>query len=542
MARQFAKSTLALGLALAVTACGSSDPKLPEGAIGYVGGFLGGVVADEPRAALAGRDVLSRGGTAADAVSAMYFTLSVTLPSRAGLGGGGMCVVFDVESGNTQVLDFAAPAPSTLSANASRPSAVPGNPRGFFALQARHGLLLWREIVAPAEQLARFGHPTSRAFSRDLQSIGPALLGDAGARGMFAGKSGDLVAGEGESIEQVDLAATLGMLRARGVGPLYVGPYARTFVDAVNRAGGTLSVEDLRQFTPVWRDSVRVMIGNEVAHFAPPPAAASTVTAEMLAMLDDNGDYDTKDLGVRAHLIAETGMRAFADRETWLSANGQGTENATTLVAPARIEALSAGLRTDRRTPVSAFARKPKNRNESPASTGFSAADAFGNAVSCTVTMNSSFGTGRVAEGTGVLLAAAPDTSGRGPIGLAPMLLINENSKEFRYAATASGGVAAPSALAGVAANVLLAGDDLNTALMRPRVHLSGDPDVTYFEPGLDQGALAYLSNAGHRTQATPEIGLVNALYCPGGLPTTPGTCDMAVDPRGAGLASGSMR
>ena len=84
--------------------------------------------------------------------------------------------------------------------------------------------------------------------------------------------------------------------------------------------------------------------------------------------------------------------------------------------------------------------------------------------------------------------------------------------------------------------------DDLNTALMRPRVHLSGDPDVTYYEPGLDQGALAGLSNAGHRTAATPEIGLVNALYCPDGLPTTPLTCDMAVDPRGAGLASGSMR
>ena len=372
LVRQFTKSTVAIGLVLGISACGSTDPKLTEGTIGYVGGFLGGVVADEPRAALAGRDILSRGGTAADAAAAMYFTLSVTLPSRAGLGGGGMCVVFDVETGNTQVLDFTAPTPRAISANVSRPSAVPGNPRGFFALQARHGLLLWREIVAPAEQLARFGYPTSRAFSRDLQSVGPALLGDAGARVMFAGKSGVRVAGEGETIEQLDLAATLGMLRARGVGPLYVGSYARTFVDAVRRAGGSLSVEDLRQFVPVWRDSVRVNIGNEVAHFAPPPAAASTVAAVMLAMLDDSGDYDTKDLGVRAHLVAETGMRAFADRETWLAASGQVNAKARAFVTPARIEALTMGLRSNRRTPVSAFTTKPKNRNESPASTGFS--------------------------------------------------------------------------------------------------------------------------------------------------------------------------
>lgn len=541
-ARQFTTSVAALGLVLATAACGTPDPKLPEGAIGFVGGFLGGVVADEPRAALAGRDILSRGGTAADAAAAMYFTMSVTLPSRAGLGGGGMCVVFDVESGTTQVLDFTAPQPNSVSASTSRPSAIPGNPRGFFALQARHGQLLWREVIAPAEQLARFGHPTSRAFARDLQAVGPALLSDPGARAMFAGKSGVQVAAEGETIEQVDLASTLGMLRARGVGPLYVGPYARTFVAAVNAAGGSLSVEDLRSFAPIWRDSVRVNVGNEVAHFAPPPAAASTVAAVMLALLEANDDYDTSDLGVRAHLISETGLRAFSDRETWLSANGQGTQAASTLVTSARIQALSQGLRSDRRTSVSAFATKPKNRNESPSSTGFSAADAFGNAVSCAVTMNSAFGTGRVAQGTGVLLAAAPDVSGRGPIGLAPMLLVNENSKEFRLAATASGGVAAPSALAGVVANMVLAGDDLNTALARPRVHLNGDPDITYYEPGLDQGAQSYLSNAGHRIQAVREIGLVNALYCPAGLPTTPETCDMAVDPRGVGLASGSMR
>ena len=47
------------------------------------------VTSDEPRATLAGRDVLAEGGNAADAAVAMAMTMTVTLPSRAGLGGGG---------------------------------------------------------------------------------------------------------------------------------------------------------------------------------------------------------------------------------------------------------------------------------------------------------------------------------------------------------------------------------------------------------------------------------------------------------------------
>lgn len=81
-------------------------------------------MADEPRAALVGRDILSAGGSAADAATAMYLTLAVTLPSRAGLGGGGMCLTFDAVSGVTETLDFTAAAPATINARADRRKSV----------------------------------------------------------------------------------------------------------------------------------------------------------------------------------------------------------------------------------------------------------------------------------------------------------------------------------------------------------------------------------------------------------------------------------
>ena len=539
---RFARQISAIALSLSLAACmGSGEPELAKGSIGHVEGFLGGVVADEPRAALIGRDMLSAGGSAGDAAAAMYFALSVTLPSRAGLGGGGMCVAFDQATGETKVMDFTAQAPKSIPSNVDRPSAIPSNPRGIFALQARDGRLLWAQVIAPAERLARFGHPVSRAFSRDLNAIGTALLKDPGARSVFASPRTGKVLSEGENLVQLELAATLGLLRGRGVGPFYTGPSARNFIDGVNQVGGSLNIEELRAYKPQLRNTVKVKVGFEVAHFAPPPAAASSQAAAILGMLLEQGDYDDADVSGRAHLIGEAGVHAFADRETWLSSAGTGTKSAEALGNAARMEKLASGLNVQRKTAASRFVPAPRNRHETPATTSFLAADPQGNAVACAVTMNSSFGTGRVVPGTGVLLAAAPGTGGRGPVGLAPMLMVNENSQEFRMAASANGGAVAPSVLASTILNVVEGEMRVGDAIAAPRVHNAGDPDVTYFEAGLDEQAKAHLSTLGHRTAATPVLGQVNMLFCDGGLPTKPATCQMKADPRGAGLAAGTM-
>jgi len=283
---------------------------------------FGYAVADEPQAALAAQQILNQGGNAADAAAAAGFTLAVTLPSRAGLGGGGACLIRMPDTqGNMQppvALIFPPGAPQN--AGGSRPAAVPALARGLLALQARYGTLPYASVIVPAERLAG-GVPVSAALAADLQVVGNALLADPEAAAIF-GPNG-AVLGAGANLVQPDLAATLETLRVQGVQGFYSGAFAQNFVPAADTAGGGLTLADLQAATP---------------QFAAPMTSTSS----------------------------------------------DGTTTTASLPLPSSASAVQ------------------------PATASFAALDKNGGAVACDVTMNNLFGTGRIAPGTGILLAASP--------------------------------------------------------------------------------------------------------------------------------------
>lgn len=534
MYRQF----IAVILVFLLAGC-ASEEKAQQGTIGFVEGFLGGVAADEPRAALVGRDVLSAGGSAADAAVAVYFALSVTLPSSASLGGGGICVVHDDVGRTTETLDFLARTPAQVAPGAPRAVAIPGNPRGFFALYSRFGRLRWEQLLSPAENLARFGTPVSRAFANDLAQVEGALLAEPGTRRVFGHPNGRRVLGEGEMMAQVELASVIGQLRRAGPGEFYAGAMAGRFVEAANRAGGSLSVDDMRNYRPEWRETIRVPFGNLVAHFASPPAAGG-VAAQMWRMLAGDDRYMDADAGERPHLLAETALRAFADRGQWMRADGNSAVAPGDLVSEDRIGRLMASYRPDSHVAADRLNPAPVNRLENPSGTSFIVIDPYGSAVACALTTNNLFGTGRFAPGTGILLAALPGPGGRGPTSLGPMMVMNEFVNNLYFAAAASGGVSAPTAIINVAARTLLGGETLDAAMAAKRIHHGGVPDIAFFEHGLDDAMQQALSARGHRTASTPVLGRVNAVHCGRGLPDYSGTCSIWADlrPRGYGLAA----
>ncbi len=505
--RSWQKCAAALLLAIVAGCGGSNQP----GVIEPVEGFFGGAAADEPRAAIAGRDVLVAGGSAVDAAVAMGFTLAVTLPSSAGLGGGGACVTFDGRTVTPTLFDFPA-----MTAGASR-IAVPALVRGMALLHARHGRIAWSQLLGPAETAARFGTPVSRALAHDLAQAPTDLARDPATARIFA--PGGALVREGDTLVQLDLATILGQLRQKGAGEFYLGVMPRTFAEA---SQGALPIEALRGYLP------------QVT--APPVIGISS--QQQFVIVGDSPSTAAL-FGRLLSLGVEAGPSA-ADRPRFWAEAGAAAEGHLA-------EALSRG-RADIVPPAAEIAglasRVKTGTHERPAktlgalaparagATSFVAADKNGLAVACALGLNAAWGTGRVLSGTGILTAPPPTVDGPRAVGV----IAAAPGNGVIYLTASAAGRASPSALAQVALAAVSERQEIATILSRPRVAYDGAEDVARIEPGLPQDSL---TRGGLKSVETAPLGFVNAVSCVDELVRGRATCRSATDTRGAGLAFG---
>ncbi len=445
---------LALGATLANGGCGTvaSVKKMVVGgplAPGeHLKGFIGGVVADEPLAALAAREVLATGGTAADAAVTLGFMLSVTLPSRASLGSGGACIAYQPGAnspghGTPEAVMFVPRAPATNAGD--RPAAVPMLARGLYLLSARYGSKPFQDLVEPARQAALNGIVVSHALARDLTEVSGPLLADPSARAVFAPGGTPLV--KGARMVQTQLGVSLNQLGVAGVGDMYQGLLAHNLVAGAELAGGPITMGDLRLAVPSFANPIVVKAGDDQAAFLPPPADGGLGAAAAFLSLERNG--------VVSQGLADLSIAAPA---TW---RAHGTDPLTILTGATASGSLPA----------------------LPASTSFVVVDRKGEAVACALTMNNLFGTGRIAPGTGIVLGASPAIK---PMPLLTAAIAWSSSRDaFRAAVGASGQNGA--ALAGAVALSQAMTGDLPARVPVPEPGRANAIGCTAYLPGNDQ-------------------------------------------------------
>jgi gamma-glutamyltranspeptidase/glutathione hydrolase len=229
--------------------------------------YLGSVAADDTQAVDLGRRVLLSGGNAADAATVMAFAMTVTQPGRAGLDGGGVCLVKPPGPAAVEELDF--PAQGATGGNLP----VPGLMRGMAALEERHGALRWQKLVAPVEALATTG-----------MTVTPTLLGDLQAAGLGTNGPGGGPLKVGDVLPQRAVSTSLAQLRIGGASAFYTGAEGGEMVQQ------GVPAQALAKYAPVWRRPASVASGANHLYFPQGPAGAAVQASWQAVQAPGGGD------------------------------------------------------------------------------------------------------------------------------------------------------------------------------------------------------------------------------------------------------------
>lgn len=447
---------------------------------------FGGAVAEEPRAAMVARDILEQGGSAADAAVAAFFAMTATYPAAVSLGGGGACLIHRPDPAKSEVLEFPV-RPPARGGKIGVPAVVPA----MYALHARYGRLRWGTVLVPAEQLARFGHPMSRALSRAVRATSLGLLETPGS--IFAAPGGNDVLQEGQTFQNAALGASIGRLRTTGSHDLHRGQLARALIDDIAREGGQVDEADLRAVAPIWSEPLVIEYDN--SQLLVPNNVAGQIFRDLWT-----------------DLVREPGLwrRASVDRSRFLDAIGKANQR---------------------------FGSNPPIGSDNAA--GLVVADRTGLIIACGFTMGPPFGVQRYGRSTGIMLAAAPKDGIDQQQLLLPIIGASPNIKQVFLGAAATGGALAPAAAFETISQIVAAGRRAPEALASPRVYWAGTGSTMLFENGTSREMVADAYARNIDALMMQGIGLVNLMHCTEALPRVPQSCGFRADQRGYGLGAG---
>jgi len=384
-------------------------------------GTRGVVVAAHPLAAMAGIEVLLRGGTAVDAACATSFALNVVEPYMSSPGGVATLLISRRGVRESLVSSGQAPAAARPGAvteadlkGGPRSIAVPGLPAAVLGLHDRYGALPRAAVFAPAIRLAEEGFPLTWKNCDFVERARPQLAYSADAEQTYlVGNARTSIPRPGMILVQKDLAATFRQIADGGVEVFYRGPIARAMARAVQDKGGWLTEADLAGYAPTWGVPVGAGFrGHEV--LVPPPPTNALQLLQTLRLLEgfDLGGFGHNSADYLHHFI-EAVKVASADRVAFGTAEGRPpiagllseryAAERRRLIDPMRA-GVSGGERfSAERLPGEILPGHPADFMTEH-TTHFAVADGDGTAVTVTQTLGSPFGSGVMVPGTGMLL------------------------------------------------------------------------------------------------------------------------------------------
>ncbi|HSK29828.1 MAG TPA: gamma-glutamyltransferase, partial [Candidatus Limnocylindria bacterium] len=521
---------------------------------------VGLVVADSELASRAGMEILKRGGNAVDAAIATAFALSVVDQASSGLGGGGFMVMYRAKDRKSFALDFRETAPQaakrelymqdgkaipSLSLSGALAVAVPGEVAGLIEAHRRFGTLRLPILMAPAIQLATEGFPLDAALRVAIERQRGNMQRFPDLKRIYM--PGGELPKEGEILRQPELATTLRAIAQEGAEVFYNGWIGRAIVEMVQKAGGVMTLDDLKNYKPIWREPLIGSYRNRTVVTMPPPSSGGVALLTMLNVLEGHKlDQRQHNSAGYLHLVVETMKHAFADRAQFLGDPDFVHVPVGKLTAKSYAAWIRGRILPDKtRSPH--FYGYYSYHAEKGGTTHFSVIDRFGNAVALTQTVNTRFGSKLLAASTGIVLNNEMDDfaihgdianvyglvgneanslqPGKRPLSsMSPTIILRAGRPELVVGA--AGGPRIINATLQTILNVVDFRMPVKAAVEAPRVHHQWLPDRLSLEAKLAAEQKQPLEQRGHSVREQTALGVVQAVHWQGGSFTG------AADPR----------
>lgn len=411
-----------------------------------VPGVHGLVTAGHPLAAMAGLQVLMKGGNAIDAAIAVATTLNMMEPQMNGIGGNGFMTIYEKKTGKVYSLAMAGAAPKALKPeemtaqtldSGINAGIVPGNIGGYLAALERFGTMSFAQVAASAIDYAEHGYPIDVSLARAIAGSQKRLAEFPTTAKIFL--PGGRPPEAGELFKNPDLARTLEKLveaeqaalkkkksRAEAIHAafdrFYKGDIAQEFDRFFKQNKGCLSAADLAAYQPQWAEPLHITYhGYDV--YSNPATSRGGFELEMALNLVE--PYDLGKMGAGSaealHLEIEAIKLSKADIYHYVADPKFAKVPTEALLSKAWADERRKRIDVSKAMAYPEWGNLPRAAAElfgRPTSapvfdddyeidrdtTSFSIVDQSGNAVACTPTLGGGFGNGVVVGDTGLLL------------------------------------------------------------------------------------------------------------------------------------------
>lgn len=526
----------------------------------------GAVASAHPLASKVGVAVMRQGGNAFDAAIATQLALAVVYPNAGNLGGGGFLVGRKAD-GELLALDYREKAPAAAyrdmyldaqgnviagkSENGHFASGVPGTVAGL-TQTFRYARLPWKKLVQPAIDLAEKGFMLTPGEAASLNSIQKDLKTYNTKPNAFEKDEWNA----GDILVQPELAATLRRLRDGGAAGFYEGETANLIVAEMQRGGGILSLQDLKDYKAKWRTPHSFDYKSYRVVGMPMPSSGGVLVEQMMKMLSGFPLASYGFLSPNAvQLMVEVERRAFADRAEYMG----DADFYNVPVDMLTNEAYLADRMRDYKPGVAGNSEDVQpgkiGHHESEETTHLSIIDKDGNAVAVTTTLNNSFGSKTVVGGAGFFLndemddfsmkpgvpnmygavggeANAIEPGKRMLSSMTPTLVLKDN-KPFLVIGT-PGGTTIPTSVFQTILNIIEFGLSTEDAVNKPKFHHQWLPDRVDVERGFPAETKLALEKMGYKIFERNSIGRTEVIRV---LPD--GRFEAVADIRGDDAAEG---